>query len=329
MKKIITTAFLVISGQFSAQNLFNGLTACYALNGTGAEPVNNLNAKLSAVMPTADRFNNAGSALYFNGSVTSYVVLPNSPLLKAGALSGSCWVKLDRVNFSQELLFAHNGCVSFHEGYQLSYENATNLGFQIAKANSSCTGPGQSQIFTGVAAAVGVWYHLGFYVGADSLKLYVNGQLVGGIAAPGGLVYSPAARVYLGNTNLAYNFPLTGTIDNFRFYNRKLTGAEMNLLYTQEPGCIIDQVGLQEQEPGALPEVYPNPGNGSFVISNVSGRTSQCVLYNVLGKSILEISVEAGSSAPVSITGQPDGLYFLRSETGDKIHIQKLVKTGI
>ena len=239
MKKLFFLFFSLGTLFIRSQTLSTSLTACYALNGTGSEPINNLTGTLSAVTPTVDRFNNANSAMYFNGTTTSYIELPNSPLIKPNAISFSGWVKLNTLS-SQIIVFAHNGCVNYHEGYQIALSN---LGpgvsrFQIAKANNLCS-PASKFYFSGTTSVVAqTWYHIGFYIGPDSLKLYVNGNLDGTMSNSNPITYNAAAKIYLGGTNLGFNLPLAGTMDNVRFYNRKLSGSEFNQLYTSDPACV-------------------------------------------------------------------------------------------
>lgn len=240
MKKILFLIFSLTISAFYTQSLSTSLTACYALNGNAGEPINSLTGTLSAVTPTLDRFNNPNSAMAFNGTAASYIRLPNSPLLKPNAVSFSGWVKFNAVNFSQILVFAHNGCGNYHEGYQIALANLSlgNSRFQIAKANSSCSPAGQAFINGTTNALVNTWYHIGFYIGQDSLKLYVNGALEATMSNPNLLTYSAPANVYLGGTTLGFNLPFFGSMDNARFYNRKLSGSEFNQLFLTDPSCI-------------------------------------------------------------------------------------------
>ncbi len=239
MKKLFFLFFSLATATFYSQSLSTSLTACYALNGNASEPINNLTGTLSAVTPTVDRFNNANSAMAFNGTIASYIELPNNPLIKPTAVSFSGWVKLNSLN-SQIIAFAHNGCLSYHEGYQLTLASISpgNSRFQIAKANNSCSPSGQFYFNGTTMAALNTWYHVGFYIGPDSLKLYVNGSLENTMANSNSLVYNPLSKVLLGGTTLGFNLPLDGTLDNIKFYNRKLSGSEFNQLYISDPACI-------------------------------------------------------------------------------------------
>jgi hypothetical protein len=313
-----TCCLLLSHGQV---NLSGNLSACYALNGNGSEPVNNLTATLSAVTPTVNRFNTPASALYFNGG--GLVELPNSPLLKSLRVSVSLWVSLDHVASTHDLVFAYNGCVSNHEGYHLSYENyGTALGFQINATGGNCASQ-QVNYRTNMAAQANTWYHVGFYAGPDSLILYVNGQFNGSVPNLNPLMYDAGASVYLGNRNQPFNFPLQGSLDNVRFYNRKLSSAEFNQLYLTDPACDLI-TGIRNYEADAV-KVFPNPSEGIFTILNEGKQSLRFSLFNALGEFILAVQPEAGASASMDFSQYPAGVYFLCCDDSNA-PVQKLVK---
>ncbi|HQQ94746.1 MAG TPA: PKD domain-containing protein [Bacteroidia bacterium] len=235
----ISILFLSIAG-YTQVNLNSSLTACYQLNGNASDPVSSLQGTLANVTATVDRFNNANSAFAFSGSATSRIELPNSPLLKANQLSFACWVKFNTVAMGQFVVFAHNGCGSYFEGYSFGLANLGGgvVRIQAVKSSSACSAAGQAILNGSTAIVSNTWYHVGFYAGPDSLKVYVNGALDGTLLNTNPLAYNPVSLVYFGGSNLGVNLPLNGSIDNARFYNRKLNGAEFNQLYTLDPACI-------------------------------------------------------------------------------------------
>lgn len=239
LKYIILLLISLSANLFYSQSLSTSLTACYALDGNGNEPINNLTGVLSAVSPTVDRFNNPGSAMHFIGSSGSFISLPNSPLLKpTNAVSFSAWVKFDNIIQNQYIVFAHNTCASFHEGYTLIGQNI-GTGFRLygVKSGAACSGATQHILASGSTLNANTWYHVGGYFGNDSIKIYVNGALAGSMPSTVTLNYNASDNVYLGGSGLAFNLPLNGTIDNARFYNRKLSGSEFNQLYLIDPIC--------------------------------------------------------------------------------------------
>lgn len=260
MKKIYIFTFFLLAMIVRGQvNIASSLTACFSLNNNGNEPINALTGTLSNATGTVDRFTNANSALAFSGATNSYVELPNSPLLKANAVSVSGWFKTNSSS-SQILVFAHNGCSSFHEGYQIALSNTGGATFrlQAAKSASNCLGAMQAACNgSSTTLQANVWYHVGAYFGPDSLKLYVNGVLNGAMSATLPLNYAAPAKVYLGGTNLlSFNLPFIGSADNFRFYNRKLNGAEFNSLYVNDQTCLTGFIPVANYS--LSPTISPN-----------------------------------------------------------------------
>jgi len=240
MKSHFLVLFFLSVLSLNAQvNLSSSLTACYALDGNANDPLSSLNGTLSSVTATVDRFNNANSAFAFAGTPGSSITLPNNALIKAPQVSFSGWVRFNTISTSQYLVFTHNGCGNYHEGYMLAGSNQVPGGFklQMAKANNTCSSPGQTTLNGTTALSAQTWYHVGFYAGPDSLKLYLNGALESSIANPSPLTYNPLSNVVLGGSGLAFNIPFSGTMDNVRFYNRKLNGSEFQQLYLLDPSC--------------------------------------------------------------------------------------------
>ncbi|MEO6304541.1 MAG: LamG-like jellyroll fold domain-containing protein, partial [Bacteroidia bacterium] len=241
MKKILFLLFSLFSASFFSQTLSTSLTACYALNGNGTEPINSLTGILSAATtPTLDRFNNPNFAVHFNGTPSSFITLPSSPLLKpSNAVSFSGWVKFDNIIQSHYIVFAHNTCTSYHEGYTLVAQNL-GPGFKLhaVKSSGACSPATQQVLSSSSNMLANTWYHVGAYIGNDSLKVYINGVLEGSaISINPSFNYNPGENIYLGGSNIAFNLPMNGSLDNVRFYNRKLSNTEFNQLYVTDPTC--------------------------------------------------------------------------------------------
>jgi PKD repeat protein len=258
MKKKYYTQLLLLFAAvpFYAQvNLSSSLTACYALNGGNAtDAINALNGTLTGVSAAPDRFNNASSALSFSGTTSSYVELPNSPLIKPSTtITVSGWYNAASLNLRQTLVFAKNQFSSFHTAYGLAIDTQQGL-LKFMGVRQDGTG---TDFCTGVTtASINTWYHVVFSITSSTMLIYVNGVLENSTApAITNFNYHSTRGVILGGTNeLADNPSYNGRIDNLRFYNRLLTSAEVTALYNQDPPCI----------PQASPPV------ASFSVSNAT-----------------------------------------------------------
>ncbi len=237
MKKLFFLLFSLITLSFYSQSLTTSLTACYALNGTGVEPINNFTGTLSAVTPTLDRFNNPNSAFAFSGNSGSFIELPDNPLLKpTNAISFSCWVRMNTLAVGQYIIFNKNTVFSNFEAYTINV--ATQFGapkFRVQKGAGGLT-----TIVDGTTTAlINTWYHIAGTIDNSSVNLYVNGVLENSLPTALPFSYVPGKRVILGGSNEpSFNLPFNGSIDNVRFYNRMLTPAEVNQLYLTDPACV-------------------------------------------------------------------------------------------
>lgn len=95
---------------------FNCDTVNYAPATSSGTP--SLNGIRHGTVNCATGHTGASNTCYsFNGSTSSYIELPNDSRLKPSAITVACYVKIDNINSFQYIVFAHNGCLSYHEGY--------------------------------------------------------------------------------------------------------------------------------------------------------------------------------------------------------------------
>lgn len=237
MKKLLSILFLAVLSIYAngQVNLTQSLTACYALNGNALEPISSLNGTLSAVTPTVDRFNNPNSAMAFNGTTSSFIELPDSPLLKStSAMSFGGWVRTTNL-VGQYIFFSKSPGNNNFEAYDLVIVySAGNYRFRAQKGNNSST------IFADATSIVNAntWYHVFVTVDNNNLILYVNGNQEASTPVPYGFDYEVGKNVVLGGSNEAwFNLPFYGSMDNIRFYNRVVNASEVSQIYIQDPAC--------------------------------------------------------------------------------------------
>jgi PKD repeat protein len=229
--------FILTASVFGQINLSSSLTACYSLNSNANDPISSLNGTLSAVTPTVDRFNNAGNAYSFNGTISSYIKLPDNPLLKpTNAISFSCWVKANIVS-NQYVIFTKNTVFSNFEAYSLSISNQSGPGrFYLSKGNGGLATAINNTI---TAILTNTWYHVVCTVDNTTLRIYVNGNLENTTSTTLNFSYDIGKNIYFGGSNEpSFNLPFNGTLDNVRFYNRILNAAEVGQLYNLDPTCL-------------------------------------------------------------------------------------------
>lgn len=242
MKKIFTLFFISLAALASSQNIASGLQACYPMdnNAQNYAPTGPaLNGTFVNTSSTTGHSNVLNTAQSLNGSVGSYIELPDHPGLKSDSVFFSGWFRLDSLPNLQYLVYTTNGCVSNFEAYSLHvyYDFSVNQQvFCVSKCGSDCGI--KPQIISLVSPVIGNWYHVCFYVSNSVMKLYVNGVFQSSTNHSVQFGYQSGYNVYLGVTNQSnFDMPLKGAIDNVRFYNRELTQQEITLLYTTDQLC--------------------------------------------------------------------------------------------
>jgi hypothetical protein len=74
--------------------------------------------------------------------------------------------------------------------------------------------------------------------------------------------------------------------------------------------------------------LYPNPSNGSVVVSTGIQQRGmmQIQITDALGRIVLSQTAQANVLAHLSLTGMPDGVYFIQVQTNDaRFRPQRLI----
>lgn len=313
--KLATGLLILLSASLlhGQVNLSQSLTACYALNANGTEAINNLTATLSAITPALDRFNNPSSALAFNGTSSSFLELPDNPLLKpTNAFSFSCWLKTSIIA-DQYILMTKNPASSNFESYDLHLGNvAGQLRIRAKKGDGSS---GTTEITGTTNLSINTWYHFAVTVDNTNIRVYTNGVLDASAVITFPFSYQANKTVILGGSNEpSFNLPFTGSLDNLRFYNRAINASEVNQLYLTDPACIDVTSVISFPDAKNELKIFPNPSSGTFYIK--CDKDDEIKLINTLGQTLKAFSVKAGEVFEVNEV--PEGIYFIigKSENG-------------
>jgi hypothetical protein len=158
-----------------------------------------------------------GGALSFNG-IDSMVTVPDSGSINfTNGFTLEAWVNpVAAGNWSTVIFKEQTGGML----YSLYSNNGTNKPVgQLYLNNAEQNAPGTA------AVPLFAWTHLASTWDGSTLKLYVNGTLVGSKAISGTL---PATTNPLRiGSNTIWNEPFNGQIDEVRLYNRALTPGEI------------------------------------------------------------------------------------------------------
>jgi hypothetical protein len=220
-------------------NLKNGLVACYPFNANAKdESGNGNNGTVNGATLTTDRFGKANSAYNFNGSS---LIAVNPAQFKNQSYTYATWVKLDNLPSAGD-----NNCfitVGGAGGDQVlsvtsSYQAQTSNGFNVGGYNNG--NPIQSNNWTNTTPTIGKWYHVVCTRDNNSVKLYVDGQLIANnsiLTTTGGTTPNYGSPIYVtfGARNGGASQYMQGSLDDIHLYNRPLSAAEVKALYDGSP----------------------------------------------------------------------------------------------
>ena len=208
----------------------------------------------------------------------------------------------------------------------LDQENINRFGFQmLALQESDSTNAGVFKILDTTRTQVleGVNQYLG--------RKYITYKY------PGTIPYAP----HLGKWTFEWTAPSTydGAIT---FYAAAVSanndGTDKgDIVYTKELTMSSTPSGVNEEMDMNAVSVFPNPSNGRFEIKNETAEITAIDVYNIKGEKVYEQVISQqrlGNSVnspdnlsliPVTLFGQPDGVYFLRLHSGSKKLCKKII----
>ena len=87
----------------------------------------------------------------------------------------------------------------------------------------------------------------------------------------------------------------------------------------------VGNVNVKDQGLDKALRLYPNPTSGLVNVTWNGDMTGELTLsvFNILGKELSETKMQARSTT-VDLGNQPDGLYILKVQAGEKIITKKL-----
>jgi outer membrane protein OmpA-like peptidoglycan-associated protein len=229
MKKILFILLSVIQIDLMAQIPTTGLIGYYPFTGNANNMIStNYYGKVKGAILTTDRFGNANSAYAFD--TDKWIELYNSgalPIGGASSFSVSYWALVSHGGIA----WSKNGCITGN----LQVLNGVYPTYIDTRADKCqyCFWDITKYATTFNSTT---WYHIVYVKKSDSLLVYLNGTSI---------IKKVFRDCHLSAGNNRQNFNIgsgskntwgefNGSLDDFRIYNRALTGAEISQLYTAE-----------------------------------------------------------------------------------------------
>ncbi|MGB3076687.1 MAG: T9SS type A sorting domain-containing protein, partial [Chitinophagales bacterium] len=116
--------------------------------------------------------------------------------------------------------------------------------------------------------------------------------------------------------NLTPNKTYTVTVQN------KCPGTTGNFSTTTT--LVTPPLKLQENFSLESPEIYPNPGNGLFTITQTAGWQTVQVL-DATGRTLREFNIAGQPDLSLDLTELPEGMYLVQLKNEMHTLVQKLV----
>ncbi|MBX2907245.1 MAG: Ig-like domain-containing protein [Taibaiella sp.] len=236
----------------------SGLVAWYPFAGNANDSSGNgFHGSVSGATLTTDRFGNANSSYYFNGT-SNFIQLPFAA--NTNTYSISLWVRPDALG-SQMAMMGNDDEANSSRGFWLDGSGTPKVHNCHPYVPSSCT-----HILSSGAVAAAQWSHVVCAVSSGTVTFYINGVAAG--TASGVESYGTNWRVGIKGVSTT-QVPFLGKIDDIAFYTQALTAIEVLQLY--QAGASAGSVtGAAVVCAGSTTTLSDTVSGGSWSSSNAS-----------------------------------------------------------
>ena len=226
----------------------NGLVGWWPFNGNANdESGNGNNGTVNGATLTTDRLGNVNAAYSFDG-IDDFISgnSNNLNVQTTNKLTLASWVYVNQFALAPAAskIITHTDASNTGQQYALSIGNDGSLYFLAGNGDFENNGPnlspaGQIQSNT--------WQHLAVVISSDSVKLYLNGNMVMGKPENDVFPANPVdVFVFSSLTNTTFNMLFNGLIDDIGIWNRDLNSCEIGDLYFTSLGnCCAISINTQ------------------------------------------------------------------------------------
>lgn len=321
MRKFLFIVVTLIANQLFSQNISDHLLLYYPFNGNANDASgNNYNGTSNAVTYGADRFGTPNAAAYFNGS-NSFVNFPNTNALKTSLpVSFSFWIKYSNNNYQNQVVFNTSFEDNRSSGVWFNSTNSSNsYAANYGDGSASYTSATRRTYVSDESIVSNTWHHVVVIVsGPTDMQIYIDCHEGGGyFSGSGGNLFYSLTPGCIGRHDRDLSLPadyLMGFVDDFRYWNRALTSAEVaqlcSTLSTEEQIATTDTLNL-----------YPNPASDIIHIDTNLNDLQTIVIYDALGSEVLRTNYQQ----EVSVSNLSKGIYFVKINGVSTSYTKKLI----
>ena len=283
----------------------NGLVGYYMMDGDAADsgPLANDGVMMGNIIPTTNRFGEAGKAQLLNGG---WIDLGNLPELQfTDSVSVAAWINTTEIDRWAGIL--------------AKWDNGTNSGLflgvnpsgNVVRWNlSNMPDPVEgSEIF------IGEWVHLVATYDGEKATLYYDGELVDVIDHSTPIPQNNSGFTIGSQT--AGTATYSGAMDDVLLYNRALTQEEVTIIFNGVTSSTQDNVY------DTAVDISPNPTNGILKIDNKSKRKIVSYMLSDVTGQVLQTGDYQNE---LDFGQQPSGVYYISFKFEDGSATKKLIK---
>jgi hypothetical protein len=189
---------------------------------------NGNNGTVNGATLTTDRFGNSGSAYSFDGNDWIEMIVPSLPISN-NQRSVSVWTNVLNANPTNKTAM-HYGNNTFNNRFALLYTNSNNLAI-IGESNDACHNCTGTVNYSSSIATPGVWQHIVVNFNGNIVSVYIDGVLSYDAPKNFNTILSALRIGKSIDSHLSGEY-FSGKIDDIAIWNRALTAAEIQQLYT-------------------------------------------------------------------------------------------------
>lgn len=275
MKKnllIISVLIWLTPNLIFSQVITNGLIGYWPFSGNANDLISNNNGNIGAAS-SADKYGNSNSAYSFDG-VDDGISIPYNSILDMALndMSFSMWVKAETVqpNTPAGLIY-HGATNDVTSGYWMRIEKTTGLAtYYLGNGTTRITGSSTISVLDNT------WHHIVYTFDRDGLGIiYIDGQ---NRTTNGGYSISSFSSNNLAQSTLpvyfAYKSYFKGSMDEIMIFNRVLTPAEVQMLYSSHSLTVTSGSGSGTYAENEVISISANIAPVGYIFDKWTGDTS-------------------------------------------------------
>jgi hypothetical protein len=234
-----TTGGAGASSQLPA-NLQQGLVAYYPFNGNANdESGNGNNGTVNGATLTSDRFGNSSTAYIFDG-IDDYINVLYTNQLHGQTGTVNAWIKASNTFSSQKIIFAQSSgrpqLVAASQGIN-GNQSSNSAGIHWKATNGQFPNAQSASVVDN-----GDWIMITAFYTTDTFKVYINSLLEASVSTALTQDNCSQSDFQIGGFNttsscgnsVGFSQMFSGRIDDIAIYNRALSPAEIQQLYTSQ-----------------------------------------------------------------------------------------------